>query len=356
MGMLPHKTARRGHGSALSHVVVFLTILWCGQVFLAPTFLRGSSTFVSPNGLHPEPVVTRDALAGGSVRPIWPSTNVAFTMLPGLRAWAHDMPIVVPAVGTPALFMLVGGLVAGRLEISKWGLCASQYFSAGMILAVCGNLASEIAGHGFNTILTMTIGFALGVGTMVAVKRVTESFGDDDGSGLVDNDQRDGRTGAGQLIKSFPWPLVFAVAIDSLVDGLLLGMIGVETPKAVLMVSTATSLEMGALGLSFAAALRERAQGSARTACVVGMPLALVLGGVIGSLAAVPLQNSPLAITAMLSFGISALIYLVTQELLVEANESRQEVDQRGSTALFLFAGYLLVLILDTLELTPDAA
>merc|ERR1712113_615028 len=257
--------------------------------------------------------------------------------MPGLRSLVREAPIVVPAVCAPAFTMLIGGLVAGQLKVSQWGLCAAQYFSAGMILAVCGNLAGEISGHGISTIVVMMVGFCLGVGSMVLVKKITE--------GLCEVED----SGNSQMVKSFPWPLVIAVAIDSVVDGLLLGMIGTETPKAVLMVSTATALEMGALGLSFSAALREQSR-QARGACVLGMPLALLLGGAVGAFAATPLQNSPLAITGMLSFGISALVYLVIEELLAEAVQRRQEIDKRGSTSSFLFVGYLLVLILDTLE------
>ncbi|CAE8581007.1 unnamed protein product, partial [Polarella glacialis] len=250
-----------------------------------------------------------------------------------------DMPIVVPAVCGPALAMLVAGLAAGKLQISPWGLCASQYFSAGMILAVCGGLMKELAEHGLRAALVLSLGFLTGISTMKAVKRFTETFADEATS-------EDNSAWPGGQLKSFPWPLVAAVAIDSLVDGLLLGMLGVETPRAVPMMAGATALEMGALGLSFATALRGHGR-RAHFAGVLGMPLALVFGGCLGALAAAPLRSSPLAYTFMLSFGMAALLYLVTQELLPEAEERRQEVDKHSTTPLCLFAGYLFVLIIE---------
>merc|ERR1712151_807976 len=115
------------------------------------------------------------------------------------------------------------------------------------------------------------------------------------------------------------------------------------------MMSTATALEMGALGLSFMTSLKEQPV-NARFTCMIGMPLLLMCGGGIGAAAAVPLRSSPLAFCGMVSFGIAALVYLVTQELLTEANESREEVDEKGTTRWLLFLGYLLVVVLETLE------
>jgi ZIP family zinc transporter len=54
-------------------------------------------------------------------------------------------------------------------------------------------------------------------------------------------------------------------------------------------------------------------------------PLALAVGAAGGALAAAAVAATPAAHTALISFGIAALLYLVTEELLVEAHEGLAE-------------------------------
>lgn len=287
----------------------------------------------------------RVASSAGFVGGSWSgaSGSLAFVAFEELSAWLRTVPVVIPAVCVPALAMLLGGFAAGRFALSTRGLCASQYFSAGMILAVCGALVQEVTERGAWASVIFSLGFSLGVAAMVTVKKLSEGFGagPDEMLPAVSPSGRE---------KVFPWPLLAAVAIDSFVDGLLLGMIGVEAPHTVGMMAFATALEMGALGLSFSADLRTRSKPAPWFLSVVGMPLVLMLGGCIGAAAAGILRNSPLAYTFWLAFGLAALLYLVTRELLVEAEEHRQEAESGGggptSAPLCLFVGYLLVLVI----------
>eukprot|EP00933_Yihiella_yeosuensis_P030572 TRINITY_DN24196_c0_g1_i1.p1 TRINITY_DN24196_c0_g1~~TRINITY_DN24196_c0_g1_i1.p1 ORF type:complete len:329 (-),score=54.69 TRINITY_DN24196_c0_g1_i1:234-1220(-) len=269
-------------------------------------------------------------------------TGLAFSVSEHVPDILSEIPIVVAAVCAPAIAMLIGGLFAGSFDISEFGLCASQYFSAGMILAVCGSLMKELSENGAWAAAALSAGFTAGIATMVGVKKLTESDDDDEAA-------TNGTPQALSSPRGFPWPYVTAVAIDSLVDGLLLGMVGVETPRDVPMMSLATALEMGALGLSCAGALAGQTKRSLY-AVIVGMPLTLMAGGAVGAYAAAHLRNSPLAYTFLLAFGISALLYLVIQELLVEAGERREGVDKKGVTPYYLFAGYLFVLVVGMLE------
>ena len=56
----------------------------------------------------------------------------------------------------------------------------------------------------------------------------------------------------------YPWPLVFAVGTDALVDGLLIGISGAGSIGAGIIISTALTVEMGFLGLTFAASLKKQ--------------------------------------------------------------------------------------------------
>lgn len=246
----------------------------------------------------------------------------------------RSMPVAIPAVVGPALSMLLGGMAGGRLEITSRTLCASQYFSAGMILAVCGNLTHDLSEHGIPAALALCVGFSLGVATMVIVKKLAGSEDETRVSASV------------EALKVFPWSMAVAIAIDSLMDGLLIGLVGSENPRAVPMMSGATALEMGALGLSFSTALSQHRKVP-RAICIIAMPLALILGGIVGAVATAPLRHSPLAYTGMVAFAMASLVYLVTQELLVEAEKRARDLSDGAKLATWLFAGYLFVLAID---------
>jgi ZIP family zinc transporter len=260
------------------------------------------------------------------------------------RMQASRIPVLVPAVVGPALIMLLGGLAGGYLQISSNAVCASQYFSAGMILAVCGSLATDLSEHGVAAALAVCAGFALGVAAMVFVKRIAEASEESDGTPST----------ARTAMKNFPWPLAFAIAIDSLMDGLLIGLVGTEKPRAAPMMASVIALEMGALGLSFSASLQKYNKRS-RALCIFGMPLALVFGGIVGSVATTPLKSSPLAYTGIVAFAMAALVYLVTQELLSEAGEQAEKLgDKGGKLSYWLFIGYAFVLAIDMV--LPDVS
>ena len=71
-----------------------------------------------------------------------------------------------------------------------------------------------------------------------------------------------------------------------------------------------------------------------------------MLGLPLGTILATPVSHLPGPIVAgFLSFGLMALLYLVTEELLVEAHE---KPDRPWITSLFL-VGFLSVLLLDQL-------
>ena len=73
---------------------------------------------------------------------------------------------------------------------------------------------------------------------------------------------------------------------------------------------------------------------------------ALILLLPLGALVATPIAGLPdQYITAFLSFGLIALLYLVTEELLVEAHETP---DKPWVAAMF-FIGFLLLLSLEEL-------
>lgn len=140
-----------------------------------------------------------------------------------------------------------------------------------------------------------------------------------------------------------PVGLLTVTGIDILVDGLVLGIAFAAGAKAGFLLTVALTIEVLFLGLTVA---NELGEGGTSKARVVGLTAALVVLLPLGALLGGPVATLPAAIRGgFLAFGLIALLYLVTEELLVEAHETE---DRPWVTAMF-FAGFLLLLLLDEL-------
>ena len=140
---------------------------------------------------------------------------------------------------------------------------------------------------------------------------------------------------------SGPVGMLSAVGIDILIDGLVLGLAFIAGARAGLLLAVALTLEVLFLGLTVTEALGKTIRSRAKIVAVSGA-IALLLP--IGALLATPIQHlSPPAIAGFLTFGLMALLYLVTEELLVEAHE---KPDSPLISAMF-FVGFLGLLILE---------
>ncbi|KMO25740.1 transporter, partial [Methylobacterium variabile] len=138
-----------------------------------------------------------------------------------------------------------------------------------------------------------------------------------------------------------PVGLLTVTGIDILVDGLVLGIAFAAGAKAGLLLTVALTIEVLFLGLTVA---NELGEGGTSKTRVVGLTAALAVLLPLGALLGGPVAALPAAIRgAFLAFGLIALLYLVTEELLVEAHETE---DRPWVTAMF-FAGFLLLLLLD---------
>jgi zinc transporter, ZIP family len=137
-----------------------------------------------------------------------------------------------------------------------------------------------------------------------------------------------------------PFGLVTTVAVDILVDGLVLGIGFAAGPKQGLLLTIALTIEILFLGLSVSAVLSGRTS-PLRVIISTGLiALLLPLGAIAGtSVASLPDRY----LAPFFAFGLIAFLYLVTEELLVEAHE---KPDSPAITALF-FVGFLLLLLID---------
>jgi ZIP family zinc transporter len=130
-------------------------------------------------------------------------------------------------------------------------------------------------------------------------------------------------------------------AVDILIDGLVLGIGFVAGQQQGLLLTVALTLEVVFLGLTTTLALRERITSRVTVLLIAaGIGLLLPVGGLLGGL--VGTLSRPY-LDAFFAFGLVALLYLVTEELLVEAHE---QPETPAVTAAF-FVGFLALLVLE---------
>lgn len=218
----------------------------------------------------------------------------------------------------PVVAVFLGSLVTLWRRPGPTLESALQHLAAGVVF---GAAAVEILPQVKHdaSILTTAIGGSLGVLTMLGVKSI------------------EGRWHG-------PIAMVAAIGIDVFVDGLVLGLAFLAGAKAGLLLTIALTLEILFLGVTVSHELADTIRSKVK---VVAATVALALLLPLGTLVSFPVaQLPPHLIGGFLAFGLMALLYLVTEELLVEAHE---KPDSPLISALF-FVGFLgLLLIEETL-------
>lgn len=243
----------------------------------------------------------------------------------------------------PAGVALVGAVIAAFREPSPRLRTYIEHFAAGVVAAV---VAAELLPEAVKekSPLAIAIGFSLGTVSMLLIGHFTE------GSDGEATDQQPmapalpGQLGEA-LARGSPMGMIMPVAVDVLIDGFLLGLAFVAAPKAGILLAVGFALEMLSLGLATSATCRRRGWSIRRTLLtVLGISLCLVIGA--AAAAGLFAGISGVWLTGVVAFGLAALLYLVTEELLVEAHEVRET---HLTTAMF-FVGFLALLMIDVLS------
>lgn len=226
----------------------------------------------------------------------------------------------------PAVAVIAGGAIALVRPPGPAMRSAIQHFAAGVIFCV---LATELLPdllHRRMPLVTV-IGFSLGVAAMLAMKYFGEQ-----------------RTGDQPTAANRPSSLVVAMGIDIMLDGLLIGLGFAAGQKQGLLLTIALVLEVFFLGVSCATSMANDGAPSVKVFRTTAVLATLLLVG--AGAGAMALTTLPAAmLDGLLAFGVAALLYLVTEELLVEAHE---EPETPFQTAMF-FVGFIVLFVIDML-------
>ena len=234
-----------------------------------------------------------------------------------------SLPSVLIAAGAG----LLGGIVALFWSPNVKARSAIQHFAAGAVLsAVASSVIPEAERLG--SIVGILGGFAAGGLAMIGLKWVVVNF-------------EKKEKGKGKQ----PIGLAAAAGVDTLVDGALISA-GFSTGQQLgTLLAVALALELFFLTLSVGSEIRK---GKSKTwqgiLITSGISVLLLVGAFLASL--ILRDASEATIAVGLAFGSAALIYLIAEELLVEAIQAEESL---LSTAM-LFAGFLVLLALKLLS------
>mmetsp|Transcript_122006 Transcript_122006/g.356463 ORF Transcript_122006/g.356463 Transcript_122006/m.356463 type:complete len:443 (+) Transcript_122006:77-1405(+) len=141
-----------------------------------------------------------------------------------------------------------------------------------------------------------------------------------------------------------PWGLVLAVVIDSILDGMLIGLAGSVALMSGGLMAMATAIEMGFLGYSFACSVVKSARRF-RAVAILGLPpLAMLASSMTAFTGASYVEGQP-SFVGLIAFALVALLFLVVEELLLEAHE--KEGSEVWHISGWLYIGLLLSICLD---------
>lgn len=226
----------------------------------------------------------------------------------------------------PVLSILVGGVVGLFTKTSGAFRSSVLHFAGGVVFSVVAvELLPDIIKN--HKPIEVGIGFSLGVGVMLLIKYFAEKL--------------ERKSEGNKSENALPMGLLLALGIDLLIDGLLLGVGFAAGNTEGILLSVALALETFSLGLAVVLACIDAKLSKQKNIIIL-----LALGGTffVGAIVGITLLSglSQEWLELVLSFGLAALLFLVTEELLTEAHEEEETLFQ---TSMF-FLGFLIFLLI----------
>ena len=231
---------------------------------------------------------------------------------------------VLSFAAIPAAAVIVGGIVASIRVPSPSVRSGVQHIAAGVLFAALATELLPDVVHKKMPWVTL-IGFAMGVLAMLLLKALAKK-----------SEARD-KSGA----QGMPTSLLWVSGADIVIDGLVIGIGFAASQRQGLLITIAMTLEVLFLGVAAAAAMS--GPGARRRVLVTSCTFAALLlaGAGLGSYFLAGAKE--VVLDAVMSFGVAALLYLVTEELLTEAHE----VDETPLLTSMFFVGFIALLLIE---------
>ena len=195
----------------------------------------------------------------------------------------------------PVAAAIIGGAIAAWRTPTPELRSFVQHFAAGVVVAAAaGELLPNVVHE--KSPAAVIVGGGLGVIVMLVAKEFGGKFESN-------------------------WSLITTVGVDVFIDGLIVGIGFIAGTKEGMLLTIALTIEMLFLSLSVAATLSSaKVSWPKMLGITLAIALLLPIGATIGVVTLAGLSGILLA--GFFAFGLVALLYLVTEELLVEAHET----------------------------------
>ena len=218
----------------------------------------------------------------------------------------------------PAVVMMLGGILTAFWHPSKTLIALVQHLAAGIILAA---ITIEVFPEMRSTAIapiTLVESFTIGGLFMYAIK-------------LFGQYLEGGHTSRIAPLQ-FNYGFIITVFIDATLDGLTIGAGFAAGQKVGFALALGLSVEMLFLGMSL---ISDTIKGARVVLLSAGLSFTILASAVLGYylLSRMP----PTAIAVALAFSAAALLYLVTEELLIEAHQQQEQ----SYSMLILFMGFV---------------
>ena len=222
----------------------------------------------------------------------------------------------------PASLMAIGSIIAWFKQPGEKLTSIVQHFAAGVVFsAVAVELVPKITHHPAQWLVA--VGFAIGIIVMF----LTDALGH--------------KLSKSSSSNSMPFGMIFAVGVDVFIDGLLIGVAFLASKQSGIVIALALTLEVFFLGISTTAAMTKRnIPKSTGITTMIVLAVLIPIGALLGYSIASQLSNA--LHMDILAFGTAALLYLVTEELLVEAHE----VPETRTATLAFFIGFFIIILI----------
>ncbi|MGB0969470.1 MAG: ZIP family metal transporter [Mycobacterium sp.] len=226
-------------------------------------------------------------------------------------------------VAFPVLAAITGSVVAVLRKPSAALVSGVQHLAAGVVVAaVAGEVLPDLRERG--SLGLVVVGFAAAVAFFVFLQRF----------------EADEPDAAGTL----PVAFLVVVGIDLLIDGLLVGAGAAVSTDTAVILTIALTVEVLFIGLALSLQLAHSGVSKIQVVMTTaGLSLLVAVGAVLGALVLDGAGNTVLVL--VLAFAAAALLWLVVEELLVEAHQ----VVERPWMSVMFFVGFLAIFSLEAL-------
>lgn len=231
----------------------------------------------------------------------------------------------------PVISLIIGTIAVYFFKPNNSTISFFQHFAAGVIFAAVSlELLPELSTS--HSLTTFCVGFILAIVLMLTIKALFPH-----GQHIVEENDSHGAS-----LSILPLSLIAPIAIDLFIDGLLVGVSFLAGAQGGILIAAALSIEVIFLSLSLGKVIK--ALSTPKVILLTsGFALAILLGSGLGIL--ITQDASDFILQGILSFGVAALLYLVTEELLVEAHEVKETPIITSS----FFWGFLIIYIINKL-------